>query len=257
MNNVVSLSGGKDSTAMLHMMLERGEKIHSVIWFDTGWEFQQMHAHIDMVEQKTGLRVWRLQSRIPFEYWLVHRPIVARAGVNKGSVYRIGNGWPSPSQRWCTKQKTDTLDAFSSPIPNAMRCIGYAADEGHRQERTSARTNCRYPLIEYGITELEALQYCYALGYDWGGLYKIFPRVSCFCCPLKSLRELENLRRFFPELWAKMLEWDAQMGEHNRVFKDYDTVHDLEKRFSGGDSQILMPHRASVRDAVRLRLQRA
>jgi rubrerythrin len=27
---------------MLLMMLERGESIHSVVWFDTGWEFPQM-----------------------------------------------------------------------------------------------------------------------------------------------------------------------------------------------------------------------
>ena len=40
MNNVISLSGGKDSTAMLHMMLERGESIHSVLFFDTGWELR-------------------------------------------------------------------------------------------------------------------------------------------------------------------------------------------------------------------------
>jgi 7-cyano-7-deazaguanine synthase in queuosine biosynthesis len=33
-NNIVSLSGGKDSTAMIEMMIERGEKIHSVIYCD-------------------------------------------------------------------------------------------------------------------------------------------------------------------------------------------------------------------------------
>lgn len=46
-SNIVSLSGGKDSTAMLLMMLERGEDIHSVVFFDTGWEFPEMHEHID------------------------------------------------------------------------------------------------------------------------------------------------------------------------------------------------------------------
>ncbi len=35
MNNVISFSGGKDSTAMLHLMLDRGESIHSVLFFDT------------------------------------------------------------------------------------------------------------------------------------------------------------------------------------------------------------------------------
>lgn len=36
-NNIVSFSGGKDSTAMVLEMLERNVPIHSVIAFDTGW----------------------------------------------------------------------------------------------------------------------------------------------------------------------------------------------------------------------------
>ncbi len=49
--HVVSLSGGKDSTAMLHWMLERGEWVHSAVFFDTGWEFPQMYAHLESVEK--------------------------------------------------------------------------------------------------------------------------------------------------------------------------------------------------------------
>ena len=44
--NVISLSGGKDSTAMLLMMLERGEPIADIMFFDTGWEFPQMYEHL-------------------------------------------------------------------------------------------------------------------------------------------------------------------------------------------------------------------
>jgi len=62
MSNVVSLSGGKDSTAMLHMMLERGEKVHSAVFFDTGWEFPEMAAHIDLVEKNTGVKLVRLKA---------------------------------------------------------------------------------------------------------------------------------------------------------------------------------------------------
>ena len=60
MNQIVSLSGGKDSTAMLHLMLEKGEPFHSVIFFDTGWEFPQMYEHLDLVEKKTGIEIVRL-----------------------------------------------------------------------------------------------------------------------------------------------------------------------------------------------------
>ena len=43
-SNVVSLSGGKDSTAMLLMLLERGEPVADVMFFDTGSEFLEMYA---------------------------------------------------------------------------------------------------------------------------------------------------------------------------------------------------------------------
>ena len=34
-SNIVSLSGGKDSTAMLLMLLEHGESVADVMFFDT------------------------------------------------------------------------------------------------------------------------------------------------------------------------------------------------------------------------------
>ena len=40
--NAVSLSGGKDSTAMLLLMIERGMPIDLVLSADTGMEFPEM-----------------------------------------------------------------------------------------------------------------------------------------------------------------------------------------------------------------------
>ena len=53
--NVVSLSGGKDSTAMLLMLLERGEPVADVVFFDTGWEFPEMYEYLEKLEAFTGL----------------------------------------------------------------------------------------------------------------------------------------------------------------------------------------------------------
>ena len=48
MKHIVSFSGGKDSTAMLLMMLERGWPVDDIVYFDCGdWEFPQMHKHIN------------------------------------------------------------------------------------------------------------------------------------------------------------------------------------------------------------------
>ena len=48
---VVSCSGGKDSTAMLLLMIERGMPIDMVLVADTGLEFPEMYRHWDQVEQ--------------------------------------------------------------------------------------------------------------------------------------------------------------------------------------------------------------
>ena len=238
--HIISFSGGKDSTAMLLMMLDRGEPIHSVVFFDTGWEFPQMLAHVDRVEaemREHGVPFWRLQSRFPFDYWLTARPVIARKGPMKGKVHRIGNGWPSPSRRWCTRQKTDTFDRYLRPIENAIACVGYAADESDRSFCREGITT-RFPLQDWGVSEADALACCRDHGYDWGGLYDQFRRVSCFCCPLQGLDELRVLRHHYPDLWRRMLDTEDRMGPGaQRGFKNYTTVHDLDRRFADEDRQ--------------------
>jgi len=243
-NQIVSLSGGKDSTAMLLMMLERGELVHSAIFFDTGWEFPEMYPHIERVEAETGIEVVRLKPKRSFRYWLYERPVRASKGPQKGQVHRIGNGWPSPLRRWCTREKTHAIRRYLKSIPDSVSCIGFAADEAHRATGSAnmqaENGEVKFPLIEWGVTESEALQYCLDRGYDWGGLYDVFHRVSCFCCPLQRLSELRKLREHFPNLWARMLEMDRAIPDHNRGFKGYKTVHDLDRRFAEEDRQMVM-----------------
>lgn len=64
---MVSLSGGKDSTAMLLMMVERGEQIDEVVTCDTGKEWQGLYDHIDKLERETGIRFTRLKAEKTFE----------------------------------------------------------------------------------------------------------------------------------------------------------------------------------------------
>ena len=44
--NIVSFSGGKDSTAMLLMMIDKGITVDRIICVDTTKEFPQMYEHI-------------------------------------------------------------------------------------------------------------------------------------------------------------------------------------------------------------------
>jgi 3'-phosphoadenosine 5'-phosphosulfate sulfotransferase (PAPS reductase)/FAD synthetase len=54
LEHIVSFSGGKDSTAMLLMMLEKNMPIDEIIFCDTGKEFPQMYEHIEKVQKYVG-----------------------------------------------------------------------------------------------------------------------------------------------------------------------------------------------------------
>ena len=227
---IISFSGGKDSTAMALEMLDRGEPIEAVIAFDTGWEFPQMVEHWEKFEQYTGLDIVRVYPKQPFDYWLFDRPVCR---VGETEPYRSGNGWPSPMRRWCTREKVNAIRRKLKEFPDSVTCVGYASDEKHRVDGKSSKDiTQRYPLVEWNIDEKEALAICKKHGFDWGGLYEHFHRVSCFCCPLQRLEELRTLRREFPELWQTMIEWDARCKGNNPGFKVYDTVMDLDRRFA-------------------------
>lgn len=232
-NIIVSLSGGKDSTALLLMMLERGIPVHSAVFFDTGWEFPQMHDHLDKLESMIDVPIVRLKPERSFDYWMFERPVVGRKGKNKGQIHRIGNGWPSVMRRWCTRIKVKYIQRYLKSVPNAISAIGFAADEKKRTALKGTGDNVIpkiYPLIEWGITEADALKYCVEMGFDWGGLYKYFYRVSCFCCPLQNIKSLKTLRDNFPDLWWHMLEMDSKIKD-NKGFRPPKTLLDLELKW--------------------------
>jgi 3'-phosphoadenosine 5'-phosphosulfate sulfotransferase (PAPS reductase)/FAD synthetase len=167
---------------------------------------------------------------------MFEKRIIARQGPMKGRVHQIGKGWPHPKRRWCTGRKLETLTPYINAVNNAVCCVGIAADEKHRTN-TSKRYKLRYPLIEYNKTEADCMEYCKRLGYHWGGLYDLFKRVSCYCCPLQSLDDLRTLRKHYPDLWERMLDMDLRQPRHNQGFKGDKTLIDLECRFTLEDMQ--------------------
>lgn len=220
--HLVSFSGGKDSTAMLLMMLERDMPIDEIIFCDTGMEFPALYEHIEKVERYTGRKVTRLKNPKGFLYHLSeHR-------TTRGKYMdRMGKGWPDINLRWCTGElKRDVFKKYTRG-KTVTEYHGIAHDEPKRITSNPGR-NIQYPLYEWKITEAQALQYCYDKGFDWGGLYKYFGRVSCWCCPLQGLKELYALYLNFPELWRELLEMDRLA--FNNFRPDY-SLKQLEKRF--------------------------
>jgi 3'-phosphoadenosine 5'-phosphosulfate sulfotransferase (PAPS reductase)/FAD synthetase len=234
--NVVSLSGGKDSTCMLLMMIEKRMPVDLILFCDTGLEFPLMYEHLDKLEKTINMPITRVRADKPYEYYFLEAPVKRRHETEfskKFGVNHKGYGWAGPKMRWCTSVLKDTpRERFLRPLRekyDVKEYIGIAADEQYRLTRKrNQNKNHIHPLVEWDMTEADCLKYCYDRGYDWGGLYEKFKRVSCWCCPLQSLPELLQLYFHFPDLWEKLKEWDRRTWRNFRA--DY-SVEQLEVRF--------------------------
>ena len=204
-------------------LLKEGRPVDVILFSDTGLEFPQMYEHLNKLEQYIGRTITRLKPPHSFETFFYEyspkRKNPALDGLRSLS-------WPGPKQRWCTgRLKRQVIADYIRNLRRnytVVHYVGIAADESHRVREF------QYPLVEWGMTEAGCLKYCKEHGFDWGGLYDIFSRVSCWCCPLQPLSELRKLRIHFPDLWQKLLYMDSHTWRQFRA--DY-SVQQLEWRF--------------------------
>ena len=243
---VCSCSFGKDSLAMLLRLLESGMPVDIILFNETGLDFPEMEEHISKVEEYikryTDIGITRLKPDHPFEYYfydvLIHHRKKTKFNERLGTESHNGFSWPGPKMRWCTdrlktRPRTKFLREYRNEY-NIIEYVGIAADEEYRLRRKiNDRENKRYPLVDWGMTEADCLKYCYDRGFDWGGLYEKFSRVSCWCCPLQSLPELRVLYHEFPDKWEQLKKWDSETYGQFRI--DYSVI-DLEKRFDLEDA---------------------
>lgn len=220
-------------------MIRRDMPIDMVLNVDTGMEFSAMYDHIDKVERfllsERGIPITRLKPPKTFEHLMFDAVRETKPGQP------VGYGWPSIRVRWCTGQlKTGLIDRYLRDLPTRpYQYIAFASDEGYRLERPNNQDAYkRYPLVEWGVTEAQALAGSYAAGYTWDGLYEKVSRVSCWCCPLQGLDDLRALWAFYPEVWEQLRALDdraiQQFGKESPYgqFRKKESVRMLEARFA-------------------------
>jgi hypothetical protein len=99
--HVISVSGGKDSTATLLLALERVPREQIVaIFCDTGNEIPVTQRHLDGLERHLGVRIHRLKADFSAEI-AAKRRFIARDQRTKREYQRV-----------------PVLDAYGNPVPS-------------------------------------------------------------------------------------------------------------------------------------------
>jgi 3'-phosphoadenosine 5'-phosphosulfate sulfotransferase (PAPS reductase)/FAD synthetase len=191
---IVSVSGGKDSTATALALREAGVP-YRMVFADTGWEAPQTYDHIKHLRQKLGpidvvgatLRV----DAIPPD--AVKDPDKLRTpGMEKKILARAG--FPARMQRWCTRElKLQVLKQYHEVVEAAEgdeTCcvVGVRASESESRAKMSAWEDddtwggwMWRPILAWSISDV--LEIHHRHGVEVNPLYKRgHNRVGCFPC---------------------------------------------------------------------------
>lgn len=207
MKYIASVSWGKDSTAMLLLLIQNHMPLDEVVFYDTGMEFDAIYKTRNMIVEKIlkplKIPYTELHPSKKFIDLMINHPHYSRNGDLKK-----GYGWCGGLCRWGTSEKTKTLWNYCK---GHHQYIGIAYDEPIRHERL--KPNCSAPLYDMFITEGQALKICYANGIYFDKLYTYLKRVSCWCCRNKNLKELKAYKEHLPEYYRKLCELEKLIGE--------------------------------------------
>lgn len=205
---VASVSFGKDSLAMLLKLLEKHQKLDEVIFYDTGMEFEAIYNIRNIIKdllEIENIQFTELKPKYSFEWKMLQKEVHKRDGT-----FQCGYGLCGGKCRWGTSEKNNTINKYLKAKygNDYIEYIGIAIDEPKRIEKFENNIHKIMPLVLWGMSEKECLNYCYSRGFNWNEngveLYSILDRVSCWCCANKNLKELENYKKYLPDYYKQL-----------------------------------------------------
>jgi len=182
--HILSISGGKDSSALAVYMRDRVATMEYV-FCDTAKELDETYEYIDRLEAYLGAPIVRLrQSDDAFDDLLQQRR----------------NFLPSPQMRWCTELLKIRPFEHYVGSDRVVSYIGLRADED-RKGYISSKPNisARYPFREDGITKADVHRILQDAGLGLPEYYRWRSRSGCFFCFFQQRIEWVGLLENHPD----------------------------------------------------------
>lgn len=238
--HVVSVSGGKDSTATLLAALEHGRRTGEevrAVWCDTGHEHPQTVEYIAHLSRTLGVEIVRLAADFSerMQRRRVHianewtEPDRSRAlwatrkmtGIPFLDLCMWKGRFPSARARFCTQElKVRPIEdhLISIDAPRVVSWIGVRRDESARRANTpdheydlndgSGGGLLRYyPIASWSAAEV--FQKHHECGIEPNPLYlQGLGRVGCMPCIMARKSEIRTIAQRWPEEFDRVARWE-------------------------------------------------
>lgn len=217
----VAYSGGKDSDALLALMLRTmPERIARAVFADTTQEFSQTYAHVE--QKREALR----RYGIPLD--------TAKPYLDALTGWRLF-GVPSRNVRWCCQVcKSGALarmQTYAQAIVMGARGIeskyraGYGLETDRRRQLSAAPTF--RPIFDWSAAEVWT--YLFFTGTKINPVYRYgHHRACCVCCPFSSPFEVRATEKMAAE------ELEPYRAEYLRQYPDHAASFSRRYDLDGG-----------------------
>lgn len=198
--HILSLSGGKDSTALAIFMREKVQEME-YIFCDTEQELPETYEYLDRVEIFLGKEIVRLKYN----------------GKGFDDLLQARRGYlPSAQVRWCTEFLK--IRPFENYIGDdlCMSYVGIRADEQHRKGYISTKPNItpQYPFIEANISKQDVFRILIESGLGIPKYYDWRSRSGCYFCFFQQRIEWVGLLENHPDLYDRAKKYE-KIGKEN------------------------------------------
>lgn len=215
--HILSLSGGKDSTALAIFLKGKIANVEYV-FCDTKKELPETYEYLDKLEVFLEKKI----ERLVFE------------GGDFDDLLEYRNGFlPSAQVRWCTEQLK--IKPFEKHIGDdyCYSYIGIRADEKNRTGYISTKKNIIpvYPFIENGITKPDVIKLLEESGLGIPEYYTWRSRSGCYFCFFQQKMEWVGLKENHPDLFKEAKKYEklnSSTGERY-TWSMNESLNELEK----------------------------